>query len=116
MADHERFSIERLQSEVDIDYFKSSGPGGQKKNKPVSAVRLHHRPTGIVVTATERRSQHQNRALAFDRLRERLIAHFFVPTPRVRTRPTHGSRLDRLQDKRRHSERKQNRRPPRLDG
>ncbi len=79
-------------------------------------MRLHHRPTGIVVTATERRSQHQNRALAFDRLRERLIAHFFVPTPRVRTRPTHGSRLDRLQDKRRHSERKQNRRPPRLDG
>jgi protein subunit release factor A len=57
---------------VVLETYKSSGPGGQRKNKTETAVRLTHLPTGITVVATEQRSQAQNRQLAFERLRERL--------------------------------------------
>jgi hypothetical protein len=50
--------------------YRASGPGGQHRNKTESAIRLVHQPTGITVTATERRSQHENRANALQRLRE----------------------------------------------
>ena len=53
-------------NEADIDYqaMRASGPGGQHVNKTDSAVRAHHRPTGLVTTAQEQRSQHANRKLA----------------------------------------------------
>jgi hypothetical protein len=50
--------------------YRASGPGGQHRNKTESAIRLIHQPTGVTVTATERRSQHENRARAVERLRE----------------------------------------------
>jgi hypothetical protein len=50
--------------------YRASGPGGQHRNKTESAIRLVHQPSGITVTATERRSQHENRAKAVERLRE----------------------------------------------
>jgi protein subunit release factor A len=56
-----------------VETFKSSGPGGQRKNKTETAVRLTHLPSGITVIATEYRSQVQNRKLAFERLRDRLV-------------------------------------------
>jgi len=62
-----------LKKQVLIETFKSSGPGGQRKNKTETAVRLTHLPSGITVIATEHRSQAQNRKLAFERLRERLL-------------------------------------------
>ena len=49
--------------------FKSTGRGGQKKNKSSSAVRLVHKQTGIAVTATKSRSQHENRKLSLKRLK-----------------------------------------------
>lgn len=52
------------------DYFKSSGPGGQKKNKTASSVRVVHEPSGAVGQATESRSQLQNRKVAFRRMTE----------------------------------------------
>lgn len=52
--------------------FKASGPGGQHRNKTASAVRLTHLPTGLSVTATEDRSQHVNREVAWSRLTARL--------------------------------------------
>ena len=63
---------EILKRQVVIDTYRSSGPGGQRKNKTETAVRLKHLPSGITVIATEYRSQAQNRELAFERLRERL--------------------------------------------
>jgi hypothetical protein len=57
------------------------GPGGQHRNKVSSAVRLHHRPSGITVTGTERRSQHENKANAVGRLREALALYTRVPLP-----------------------------------
>ena len=62
-----------LAKQVVVETYKSSGPGGQRKNKTETAVRLTHLPSGITVIATEYRSQAQNRRLAFERLRERLL-------------------------------------------
>lgn len=53
-----------------VDHYRDRGPGGTKHNKSMSAVRLRHRPTGVVVTASEQRSQHVNKAKAVKRLRE----------------------------------------------
>jgi protein subunit release factor B len=101
---------EALSAECDEEFFIASGPGGQHRNKTESGVRLVHRPTGVTVTATERRSQAQNRSAALTRLRERLQALSHVPKRRVATKPTRGSRERRLIEKRHTSERKSSRR------
>jgi protein subunit release factor A len=64
---------EILKKQVVIETYRSSGQGGQRKNKTETAVRLKHLPSGITVIATEHRSQAQNRKLAFERLRDRLL-------------------------------------------
>ncbi len=71
----DKYSIDlrNLRREVKIDYFKSSGPGGQHKNKTMSCVRLLHKPTGIRTIATESRSQIKNRELALKRLQVKLL-------------------------------------------
>jgi len=58
-----------LLRQCELDTFRSSGPGGQKRNKTSSGVRLRHQPTGVIVTAVEDRSQHVNKARAVRRLR-----------------------------------------------
>lgn len=73
-------SDERLLAQCVVETYRASGPGGQHRNKTESAVRLTHRPTGVVVTATERRSQHENRRRALVRLR-RAIALQVRQTP-----------------------------------
>jgi len=62
----------QLLVQCEVDTFRASGPGGQKRNKTSSAVRIRHQPTGLIVTAVESRSQHENRARALKRLREAL--------------------------------------------
>ena len=62
----------QLLAECDVDTYRGPGPGGQKRNKTDSAVRLRHKPTGLIVIAGESRSQHENRARALKRLREAL--------------------------------------------
>ncbi len=59
-----------LVDQCDVDRYRSRGPGGQKRNKTSSAVRLRHRPTGLIVIAAEDRSQHVNKARALRRLRQ----------------------------------------------
>jgi protein subunit release factor B len=95
-----------LAAECDESFFVGSGPGGQHRNKTESGVRLLHRPTGLVVTATERRSQLQNRGAALERLRERLAALAHVPRTRRPTRPTRGSQERRLAAKKREGRKK----------
>ncbi len=65
--------IEALKKEVAVETYRSSGPGGQRKNKKETAVRLRHLPSGVTVVATEQRSQSRNLELALERLRERLL-------------------------------------------
>jgi protein subunit release factor A len=101
---------EALASECDEEFFVAGGPGGQHRNKTASGVRLVHRPTEVTVTATERRSQAQNRSVALVRLRERLQALSHVPKRRVATKPTRGAKERRLAEKRHTSERKSGRR------
>jgi hypothetical protein len=59
-----------LLAQCEVDTYRASGPGGQKRNKTSSAVRLRHKPTSLMVTAVESRSQHENRARALRRLRQ----------------------------------------------
>ncbi len=103
-------SDEALTAECEETFFTAGGPGGQHRNKTESGVRLVHRPTGVVVTATERRSQAQNRGAALERLRARLATLAARPKPRRATRPTRGSKERRLSEKRRQGERKADRR------
>ncbi|MGH7162776.1 MAG: peptide chain release factor family protein [Planctomycetota bacterium] len=88
---------------VEITYVRSRGPGGQHRNKAETGVRLKHLPTGIVVTATERRSRAQNLEVAFERLAARVARALRPATPRVPTRATRASRERRLREKRRRS-------------
>src|ERR671930_2141718 len=95
-----------LERDCDIEFFVAGGPGGQHRNKVETGVRLLHRPSGIVVTATERRSQAANREAAFERLAERLTELQRVRKPRRPTRPTAAAKQSRLEGKRRQGERK----------
>jgi protein subunit release factor B len=95
------FSREALERETDVTFFIASGPGGQHRNRNATGVRLVHRPSGIVVTATERRSQAANVDVAFERLARRLTVASTVTAPRYATKPSRTAREERRTGKRR---------------
>lgn len=100
------------EEELEVTFFRASGPGGQHRNTRETAVRIRHIPTGITVTATERRSQAENRKTALDRL-ERALARFRRKRKRrVPTRPSPAARELRLRAKRIRSRKKAERRKP----
>jgi ribosome-associated protein len=95
-----------LKKQVVIETYRSSGPGGQRKNKVETSVRIKHLPSGITVVATEHRFQSDNRRLAFERLRERLIK---LNRPRRRRIPTSlpwAAVEKRIEEKKIHSKKK----------
>ncbi|MGH9867306.1 MAG: peptide chain release factor-like protein [Candidatus Polarisedimenticolia bacterium] len=108
-------AIDRLLAECEVTTFRASGPGGQHRNRRESAVRLRHIPTGIVVLATERRSQHQNRAVAVERLARRLAERRRRRAPRVPTRTPASAKRKRIESKKRHGTLKRSRRGPAED-
>ena len=94
----------------EVSTFIGGGPGGQHRNKTASAVRLVHLPTGVTVTATERRSQLRNRGAALERLRAVLTGLARVRRPRRPTVPSRTSKERRLEAKKRTGRRKAERR------
>jgi len=91
-----------LLSQCEVDTYRASGPGGQKRNKTSSAVRLRHAPSGLIVIAEESRSQHTNKAKALVRLRQAFYLHWRNEC-REQAKPTvgDGDRIDlRIKDPR----------------
>jgi hypothetical protein len=72
-------SDEQLLAQCEVDTYRASGPGGQKRNKTSSAVRIRHLPSGLLVIAEESRSQHENRVRALRRLRQALYLKLREP-------------------------------------
>ena len=104
-----------LARDCDIEFTRAGGPGGQHRNKAETAVRITHRPSGVTVVASERRSQARNKMAALKRLADKLVA---IERERVlsrqrenrlATRPTKGANQRRLERKRHVGEKKRGR-------
>jgi hypothetical protein len=85
MSDWLQLSDEDFLRDCRWEAFRGSGPGGQKRNKTSSAIRLTHEPTGLSATASDSRSQSQNKSAALKRLRLKIALEIrrpvIVPMP-----------------------------------
>ena len=104
-----RFStdLKKIEKEVEIRFYRSSGPGGQRKNSKETAVKIYHPPSGITVTATEYRSQARNRELAMIRLQERLKRLNIRKKLRIPTQKPYSVHEQILKEKKKVSAKKQ---------
>lgn len=91
-----------LLAECEVQVFRATGPGGQSVNTADSAVRLKHRPSGMVVVARRERSQLLNKRAALARLRNRLEEHNAAlnAPERVPTRKSRGAKARQVEAKR----------------
>jgi protein subunit release factor A len=106
---------EALLAECDVQTFRATGPGGQGVNTTDSAVRLRHRPTGVVVVCRRERSQLRNKHACLRVLRERLEAAAAPVAPRVPTAEPRSVARRVLETKRRRSAVKRRRARPATD-
>ncbi|HOV22384.1 MAG TPA: peptide chain release factor-like protein [bacterium] len=94
------------KDEIKTYFYKSRGPGGQRKNKKETAVKIVHIPTGIIVRGTESRSQIENRKLALKRLEEKLEKLNKKPKKRIPTKKSEKVKQKQIEEKRKKSEKK----------
>ncbi len=104
-----------LLADCVVQTFRSHGPGGQNVDRRETAVRIRHRPTGIVVTCQRERSQHRNKSIALERLRQKLEALLQPDLPRIPTAAPRGVRERLLADKKRRGARKRLRKKPEIE-
>jgi len=104
--------LKKILDDCDVETFRGPGPGGQHRNKTESAVRMTHRPSGIVRVARDDRSQLRNRRIALERIWRALEVRKRKPRPRVPTGPTKTSQEQRLASKHRHAAAKRIRKRP----
>ena len=104
--------IEIKESDVKIEFYRGSGPGGQHRNVTDTAVRIRHLPTGIVAQAAESRSQVQNREMAMKRLQDALERRARRIKKRVRTKVPLAEKVKRFEEKKRRSVKKSSREIP----
>jgi protein subunit release factor B len=100
---------EALLKECDVVPFRASGPGGQHRNKTLTAVRLLHRPSGLVVIGRRERSLNRNLQDAAARLRLKLQKLLIKPKPRRPTKPRKAAVEKRLELKKERGRRKADR-------
>ncbi len=116
MTDHQLPQTDKaLLAQCDVETFRASGPGGQNVNRRETAVRIRHRPTGIVATCQDERSQRRNKQIALARLKEKLERFSGSPRARVPTTVPRGVRRRILEYKKRRALQKQSRRKPSPD-
>jgi protein subunit release factor B len=101
--------LDTLRHEVIVETYRPSGPGGQRRDKKETAVRLTHTPSGITVIASERRSQAMNLQVAFERLQEKLAQLNQPKKQRIETEPSFGALQKWEEEKKRRSEKKKRR-------
>src|SRR5215510_1750128 len=90
---------EDLLRECKVETFRSSGPGGQHVNKTESAVRLKHVPSNIVVSSQQERSQHRNKVICLQKLRNKIAQLNFRAKKRVPTRIPGSAKKGTLEEK-----------------
>ena len=108
-------SDDELMAQCDVDTYCSSGAGGQNVNRRETAVRLRHRPTGLVTTCQRERSQHQNKEGALKQLRQKLEKRNHKRRRRVPTQQPQAIRERILEHKRQRAAKKQLRQKPTRD-
>ena len=101
-----------MNSRLKIDYFMSSGPGGQRRDKKKTGVRVHHLPSNIVVRVDDQRSQSQNKKEALLILKKRLKRLQQRKKKRIPTKPSRWAKEKRLKKKKQRSFKKQLRQVP----
>jgi len=110
--DGEEMATVIKESDLKVEFFRGSGPGGQHRNVTDSAVRIRHLPTGIVAQAAESRSQTRNREMAMKRLQDALERRERRIKKRERTVVPRGEKEKRLGEKKRRAQIKQSRTVP----
>lgn len=102
--------LRSLKRETRVYFYCGRGPGGQRRNKKETCVRLHHIPSGVTVTATEHRYQARNKELAFERLQKRLTKLNKRKKPRIPTKISRAKKEKIFKKKKKHAEKKKLRR------
>ena len=133
-------TLQIADDEFTWSYARSGGPGGQNVNKVASKAvmrwdiaantslpadvkiriieqqkRFVTQDGGVIIMSQRHRDQERNRVDCLEKLRAMLLQALYVPKARKKTRPSRGSKRRRLQEKKRHSDVKQNRRRPNAD-
>lgn len=93
--------MEIHRKDIKIKFFKSSGPGGQHKNKKFTSVKIIHAPTGISAVATDQRSQAQNKEIALERLKRKIERLFRRKAERIPVRLPNAIKEKILESKKR---------------